>query len=275
MPICTLLPVSLSCQEHIQFPVLHQPTALDSSPQAEIHEIHNLHFLCFSMSHNNSIPCHDNKLTCVNSPTTSCKTIQAHQFLTNHWHHPHVEASEHLFFWTSDAAIQKHTQLLQWLSPADIDTYDIAVSSLIASSTHQVYGAGLMEWISYCDSCQVPEDQHFPTEPHCLQAFIASCSGTIGTSELNNILSILALWHHIHELLWDSLNHPLTRHFKCIAIDHAPLDSVCAPHPPITTHHLDLLLQCLNLNDPFDTTVWATACCTFWCYERFGPARGS
>ena len=190
--------------------------------------------------------------------------------IAEHWHRPHVEAGERLFFWTSDDAIQKRTDLLSRLNPTDVAAYDTAVVSLVASSTRQIYGAGLMEWIAYCDSRHVPEADRFPAEHHHLQAFIASCSGTIGTSKLNNVLSAMALWHHIHELPWSGLDNPLTKRFKRNAIARAPADSYLPPHPPITLRHLEALLQSLDISLPFDAAVWATACCTFWGVCRLG-----
>jgi len=194
--------------------------------------------------------------------TTSC--------IIEHWHRPHVEASERLFFWTSDAAIQKRSDLLSRLPPTDVAAYDTAVMSIITLSTRQVYGAGLIEWIAYCDSRHVPEADRFPAEHHHLQAFIASRTGTIGISKLNNVLSAMALWHHIHELPWTGLDNPLTKRFKRNAIARAPADSFLTPRPPVTLRHLELLLQYLNISLPFDAAVWATACCSFWGVCRLG-----
>jgi len=190
--------------------------------------------------------------------------------IIEHWHRPHVLAGNRLFFWTSQAAIQKRIQLLNILSPSDIEAYDESLLSLVSTSTSQIYGAGLMEWIVYCDSRQIPEHHRFPAEQHHLQAFIAARSGAIGVSKLNNILSALALWHHIHELSWDGLANPLVKRFKRNAITRAPSNSVLIPRPPITLRHLDLLRQSLDLSLPFDAAVWATACCAFWGVCRLG-----
>ena len=159
------------------------------------------------------------------------KTWNSTSQISDHWHHPHVEANERLFFWTSDTAIQKCIELMSCLPTSEVIAYDAAVLSIIASSTCQVYGTGLMEWIAYCDSCHVPEANRFPAEHHHLQAFIALHPN-----------STMALWHHIHELPWSGLDNPLTKRFKQNAIVHMPSEFFLLPHPPITPHHLELLM---------------------------------
>lgn len=288
MPVRTLLPVAAPGESStitIQIPALALPLI----------EIQNPQYLRSSRDSTKQSAgrAPHNPATHPPSSAKSSKPVIAHQLLltlyprlaispsgrksrnsappiAEHWHRPHVLASDRLFFWTSDAAIQKRIQLLSSLSPADVEAYDLSLLTLISLSTRQIYGAGLMEWIVYCDSRRIPEHHRFPAEPHHLQAFIASHSGSIGVSKLNNILSALALWHQIHELPWDGLTQPLTKRFKRNAIARAPSDSSQPPRSPVTLRHLDLLAQSIDLTQPFDSAMWATACCAFWGVCRLG-----
>lgn len=188
-----------------------------------------------------------------------------------HWHRPHVEAGDRLFFWVSSAAISNRAALWEKLSPREVVYWDYNIPSILAVSTRATYGAGLMDWIVHCDTKNVPEHMRFPADKHILQSFIMLSSGEIGESKVNNVMAALAMWHHIHDLPWVGREDPLVNKLKKLAIAQAPADTVRPPRPPVTLDHLLALRKLLDIvTSPFDAAVWALATSAFWGTCRLG-----
>ena len=173
MPVRTLLPVAAPDESILA------PAGASVPPATSIHNVQFLRSTHVSVIHAAPTRAIHYPVALASSHSKSPKLVHVHQFLLTlypqlahsskgrksrnsappiieHWLRPHVLAGSRLFFWTSDAAIQKRIELLSLLSPADVEAYDVSLQSLVSSSTSQIYGAGLMEWIVYCDARRIP-----------------------------------------------------------------------------------------------------------------------
>ncbi|KAG2359626.1 hypothetical protein BDR07DRAFT_1452269 [Suillus spraguei] len=139
---------------------------------------------------------------------------------------------------------------------------------LIKTKTHENYGAGLLCFHQYCDSCSIPEKSRMPTSDQLLASFIASWAGKVATTTAQNWVAGLHFWHNLHGAPW--FGHGLLCSAMAGLAKVVPESSKCPCWPPVTLKHMHALFRGLDLSNTFDAAVFAVACMAFWCCCRLG-----
>ncbi|KAG0705616.1 DNA breaking-rejoining enzyme [Suillus ampliporus] len=161
-----------------------------------------------------------------------------------------------------------HNSILDELPLADVlQLFDIMLIS-IKIKTHKNYGAGLLCFHQYCNSCNITENNCMPASDRLLAAFIASWAGKVATTTAQNWLSGLHFWHNLHGAPW--YGHVLLRTYTAGLAKLVPSSSKCPCHPPVTLDHMHALFKGLDLSNVFDAAVFAMACVAFWSCVRLG-----
>ena len=73
----------------------------------------------------------------------------------------------------------------------------------------------------------------------------------------------VAAWHIVNGATWEG-EDALVSKVRQGAQKLTPLTSRCPPRSPVTLEHLMALESSLDLNNTFDTAVWAIALICFW-----------
>jgi hypothetical protein len=69
-------------------------------------------------------------------------------------------------------------------------------------ATRESYGAGLVRFTDFCDSCAIPEESRMPAHRDILAGFVASWIGNIGGKAIRNWLLGLRQWHLLNDAAW-------------------------------------------------------------------------
>ncbi|KAG0692901.1 hypothetical protein DFH29DRAFT_447661 [Suillus ampliporus] len=122
--------------------------------------------------------------------------------------------------------------------------------------------------MQFCDSINVPEDQHMPASEALLAQFVAAFAGITASKTLNNWMAGLQFWHIVNGTPWhaSAMVHHTRRGFSKMV----PPSSRRAKRPPVTIEALSILFDNLSFSDPFDCAVGAVAFTAFWCCCRLG-----
>jgi hypothetical protein len=129
------------------------------------------------------------------------------------------------------------------------------------TNTRSNYGAGLLRFMQFCDSINIPEAERMPAAEVLLSQFAAAFAGTTSEKMLNNWLAGVQFWHVINGAQWrgSQFLHHTRRGFSKMV----PPSSRRAKHPPVTIDTLTILHDHLDLSDPFDAAVSAVAMVSF------------
>ncbi|KAN0091034.1 hypothetical protein V8E55_004600 [Tylopilus felleus] len=117
---------------------------------------------------------------------------------------PHCLANQCLALWlpsiTSPHTISSNRG--PPLSDTKVKHVLTVLSASLAESTHEVYSTSLLIFYVYCDTKDIPDDNHIPTSPNLLEAFLSSCTGAYSTSTIANYTTAIKAWHILHGLKW-------------------------------------------------------------------------
>ncbi|KIK78180.1 hypothetical protein PAXRUDRAFT_164679 [Paxillus rubicundulus Ve08.2h10] len=117
-------------------------------------------------------------------------------------HHPRLLTSDHLLLWTTPAGLQWQKELKAKLPDFLIfKLFQVMIRSL-DQDTRSNYGAGLLCFTQYCDSCNIPEGDHMPTSESLISTFTALHAATASDKTLNNWLVSLHFWHIVNNTTW-------------------------------------------------------------------------
>ncbi|KIK90257.1 hypothetical protein PAXRUDRAFT_831726 [Paxillus rubicundulus Ve08.2h10] len=125
--------------------------------------------------------------------------------------------------------------------------------------TRSNYGAGLLRFTQYCNSCNIPEADHMPASENLIAAFAASHAATTSDKTLNNWLAGLHFWHTVNGATWQGAD--MLRAVRC---------SFAKMRPPITIEALCILYDNLNLQSSYDVVVGAVTLTAFWSCCHLG-----
>ncbi|KAE8219827.1 hypothetical protein CF326_g8865 [Tilletia indica] len=71
------------------------------------------------------------------------------------------------------------------------------MASSLEISTRQNYGAGINQFVDFCNARAIPQEHRYPISEDLLLAFVAFMHGKARASTINNYVSGLATWHRI------------------------------------------------------------------------------
>ncbi|KIK80396.1 hypothetical protein PAXRUDRAFT_158825 [Paxillus rubicundulus Ve08.2h10] len=121
-------------------------------------------------------------------------------------HCPCVLASNHLLLWTTPAGLKWQKELGSKLSDSSIfKLFQVMIWSL-DQDTRSNYGAGLLQFTQYCNSCNIPEGDCMPASKSLISTFAALHAATASDKTLNNWLAGLHFWHIINNATWHGAN---------------------------------------------------------------------
>jgi len=140
-------------------------------------------------------------------------------------------------------------------------------------STFSAYSRSINLFISFCDKEKIPIRARLPANEYLLCAFAASKAGHLSGKTIQNHLTALKAWHHIHNVEWKGSAY--LRLVMRGTNNLTPVSSKKPPRPPIDYEMLKKLIQLLDLNKPFDAVVAACASTAFWGESRLGELLGS
>lgn len=105
-----------------------------------------------------------------------------------------------------------------------------AIQGSWAESTIKHYTGSIKHFICFCDSKQVLDSLHFPTDKFVLCAFIASSLGRHAGNTSHSHISALKAWHITHNMEWKGSSH--LRYVLNSVHNLAPGSSKQPLHPP-------------------------------------------
>ncbi|KIJ08907.1 hypothetical protein PAXINDRAFT_88216 [Paxillus involutus ATCC 200175] len=134
--------------------------------------------------------------------------------------------------------------------------------------TRSNYGAGLLRFTQYCDSCNIPEADRMPASENLIAAFAASHAATASDKTLNNWLAGLHFWHTVNGATWQGAD--MLRAVRRSFTKMVPSSSQRTKRPPVTIEALCILHDNLNPQSPYNVAVGAVALTAFWSCCRLG-----
>ncbi|KIK93825.1 hypothetical protein PAXRUDRAFT_144174 [Paxillus rubicundulus Ve08.2h10] len=113
-------------------------------------------------------------------------------------HRPSILTSNCLLLWTTPAGLEWQKGLKSKLLDSSVfKLFQVMIWSLDLD-TRSNYGAGLLWFTQYYDSCNIPEGDHMPTSESLISAFTTSHTATASDKTLNNWLEGLHFWHIVN-----------------------------------------------------------------------------
>jgi len=184
--------------------------------------------------------------------------------------HPHCLAKDRLLHWKPSAASTDLPLTVHpILSEADFDRILNVIDASWGSNTKATYGAGLLVFHIFCDSCNVPKIDRCPVSQPLLLSFISTCAGTYSGNTLSNYIAGIRAWHMLHGRPWlldlDTLKATMEG-----AARLAPPSTKCPQRDPFTPDIIALFKSQLNLNDPLEAAIYACITVCFWGVARVG-----
>lgn len=181
---------------------------------------------------------------------------------------PDVPADRRVLLWTTPHTSIAQTHLDEELPPSLQTKYFESQLAAHTDQTRQSYGAGLLRFTQFCDEWQIPESRRMPASAELLATFIASVSGLVSGSSVRTYIEGLRLWHHFNSAEWHGGS--LSVKYAKKAATKAGIVHSRSPRGPITSDHLQALLNGLDISLPRDAAIWAAACAAFWGCRRLG-----
>ena len=154
------------------------------------------------------------------------------------------------------------------LSAKTLDLLEKSIRNSLSASTIAGYSLALSRFLEFCNRENIPPELRFPANEFVLSAFAASNAGLLSGNTVCKYISALKAWHILHDVEWKGgsrLNFILNG-----VKNLTPLSSRRPPRPPVNVNMLSSLIAALDLHDPFDAAVAATASVAFWGQCRLG-----
>jgi len=183
-------------------------------------------------------------------------------------HRPHVLTSDRLLVWSTPAGQDWQADLEKNFPDASIfRLFQVMICSL-DQDTRSNYGAGLLRFMQFCDSINVPETQRMPASEALLAQFIMAFTGITTSKTLNNWIAGLQFWHIVNGAPWHA--SAMVHHTRRGFLKMVPPSARRAKRPPVTIEALSILFDNLSFSNPFDCAVGAAAFMAFWCCCHLG-----
>ena len=140
------------------------------------------------------------------------------------------------------------------ISESDLKKILDVINVSWAKGTKEVYGAGLLIYHIFCDSCNISDEDRIPASPILIISFIASCAGSyLGTTLANYIFAVCA-WHILHGLPWNMDDMQVKAALTGAAV-LAPPSSKRPKRAPVTVDLMEQIFHKLDMAKPLDAAV--------------------
>ena len=149
------------------------------------------------------------------------------------------------------------------LSETDLDSILAVMYVSWAQGTQETYGAGLLVFHIFCDTCDIPESQCCPAAPFLVIMYISSCASSYSGSTLTNYVFGLQAWHILHGQPW-AMDDIQIKTALDGAAKLAPPASKCPKWEPFTLTLIEKLFSQLDHADPLDASVRACLTVSFF-----------
>ncbi|THV06979.1 hypothetical protein K435DRAFT_644252 [Dendrothele bispora CBS 962.96] len=155
------------------------------------------------------------------------------------------------------------------VSDNDLTRIQLVTSNAYADSTLQSYATGLLIFHVFCDQRKLPEVQRAPASSNLISLWLANIAGTYSGSAIKNFLYGVRAWHIIHGISWEMNDAEIDTILKA-AFRLTPDSSKRKKRMPYTVTFMEMLLEDLKLDNPFDAAVAACLTTTFYSGARLG-----
>ena len=136
-------------------------------------------------------------------------------------------------------------------------------------STCTIYGTGLLIYHIFCNSREIPEKDHAPTDPTLISAFISTLTGSLLGKAIHNYIYSMRAWHTTYRLSWTLHEEQISTMLKG-ATKLAPPAIKQDKHEPITVQMISLIKDKLDHTNPFDIAFFACLTTIFYTAARVG-----
>ncbi|KIJ09321.1 hypothetical protein PAXINDRAFT_87622 [Paxillus involutus ATCC 200175] len=161
-----------------------------------------------------------------------------------------------------------HTPATPSLSSSSLARVNHALDHAWADSTLSKYRNTVTQFLSFCDSENIPTGFRMSASEHLLCAFAASRVGLLAVDTVRNHLAALKAWHIYNNKPW--MGSTRLRYVLNGVANLASSSSKKPPHPPISRSMLVLLANHLELSNPLDSCCFVAACLAMWAQARLG-----
>lgn len=182
---------------------------------------------------------------------------------------PHVAAIDCIQAWQTPYSIAFDEELKSRFPDLFCENYFKVLNASLDNDTKEAYGSGILRFTQFCDVYKIPEKDRMPASVVLLSAFLSFYAGKVSGSAVKNWMSGIAAWHAMSGAPWYGDQALVTR-MKTGVARLAPSSSRCQPRPPASLQHILVLLQFLDLSNPFDIVVAVVAVCAFLACCRLG-----
>ncbi|KAF7324545.1 hypothetical protein MKEN_00495700 [Mycena kentingensis (nom. inval.)] len=203
-----------------------------------------------------------------NSTQTRARKPKKGNEIANNSLRPHVPAKDRIRLWKTPFAIRADAELRASLPEQLVErTYATLHASYAPNSTSS-YAAGPLRFNQFCDEFGISEEDRMPASHILLSAFVSHFVGTVSGEAVRNWLSGLKAWHDTSGAEW----HGGERWVQLARRTANKMGSGFKREQrgPVTLEHLQALRAALDLDKPFDASVWAAATTAFWGCRRLG-----
>ena len=122
-------------------------------------------------------------------------------------------------------------------------------------------------WHVFCDTKQIPEEQHAPASNILLHSFVATIAGCYSGTTISNFIHSIHAWHLLHGIDW-SLDKVSMDSLLKAALNLTPPSSKRKQHQPWTVAFLHAVLSKLDPNNPLHIAVDSCLMTTFYMMAR-------
>ena len=133
---------------------------------------------------------------------SNCKSYQMNLVPLPSIFRPHCLAQDWLKLWHPSSPRSNRISNVE-ISESDLERILDVINVSWAKGTKEVYGASLLIYHVFCDSCNISEEDRIPASPILIISFIASCVGSYSDTMLANYVFAVCAWHILHGLPWN------------------------------------------------------------------------
>ena len=181
---------------------------------------------------------------------------------------PHCLAQDRLRLWHQSSTQSNRISNVE-ISESDLERILDVINVSWAKGTKEVYGAGLLIYHVFCDSCNISEEDRIPASLILIILFIVNCAGSYSGTTLANYVFAVHAWHILHGLPWNMDNMQV----KAVLTGAAVLAPPSSKHPKRALVTVDLMEQIfhkLDMVKPLDAAVMSCFSTIFYSVTHTG-----
>jgi hypothetical protein len=181
---------------------------------------------------------------------------------------PHVPGDERLIEWlvSSPEVTDARGRPIN-LPPEVLERTREATFLSFKSSTRETYGSGILDYVSFLLTHDVPKQSWLPLTPNLARAWIADRVGKIGKSGMRNALAGVHAWESINGFERQIPEKTLTALLRA-ADNLAPVKR--AKRKVLRVETIKQIYGIIDQASPLDMAFFACLTTTFYCTLRLG-----